>query len=489
MKTDPKSGSGIRPWAEGILLLCSDLGLLLASLWFGSDIARLVPLAGAPHSLDVWLRDPVASHVIIYVPAVIVIVFHNWERGLYTRAFPFWQFLRFQIRGLIVGFLIELALLGYLSTAELDKRSILQTWVLAVLLVPLGRVAIKELLIRTGVGLRPILIVGSGRNSIAAFRALLQERFLGYRVIGFGVQHSDETPVGGCIEVAGRAFPVHVLGEPPAKKLVELGRPNVAVALESLVGKESFLWALGQGSKSLILFPPIRGLPLLGMEVSQFFSQDLLMLRLRNNLGRPGMRAVKRAFDLVVSVAALIGLGWFFLIVGLWIRKSGRPVIYGHERIGTGGRPFRCYKFRTMVPDADKVLNDLLRNDLKAAAEWEKDFKLKNDPRITSIGRWLRKTSLDELPQLWNVVKGEMSLVGPRPIVREELARYGEYAGYYLQSKPGITGVWQVSGRSDTTYEERVGMDAWYARNWSLWYDFVILAKTVDVLVRGKGAY
>jgi undecaprenyl-phosphate galactose phosphotransferase len=142
-----------------------------------------------------------------------------------------------------------------------------------------------------------------------------------------------------------------------------------------------------------------------------------------------------------------------------------------------------------MIPDAERVLKDLLERSPEAAAEWAKDFKLRNDPRITPIGRFLRRTSLDELPQLWNVLKGEMSLVGPRPVVLEELARYGEYADYYLQSKPGITGVWQVSRRSDTTYEERVSMDAWYARNWSLWYDFVILLKTVAAVAQGRGAY
>jgi undecaprenyl-phosphate galactose phosphotransferase len=142
-----------------------------------------------------------------------------------------------------------------------------------------------------------------------------------------------------------------------------------------------------------------------------------------------------------------------------------------------------------MVPDAELVLKDLLESNPEAATEWARDFKLRDDPRVTRIGKFLRRTSLDELPQLWNVLKGEMSLVGPRPIVLEELARYGEYADCYLQSKPGITGVWQVSGRNDTSYEERVSMDAWYARNWSVWYDFVILAKTVATLFRGKGAY
>ena len=480
---------GISQWIEGLLLLGSDVIVLALAFWYGSGVARLATLASAPANLDFLLANPIASHLILYIPATLALILQNWEHGLYTRSYPFWQFLRYQFRSIAVAFLIELALLGYLSAAELDKPAVLQTWFLAALLLPCGRVVIKKILIWTGAGLRPILIVGIGRNSLAAYRALQQESFLGYRVIGFGVQSPENLPEGAHVKIPEATLPVHVLGDKPTEKLKELGWPNVAVALDSLAGSESLLWALGRSSKSLILFPPIRGLPLLGMEVSQLFSQDLLMLRLRNNLGRRGMRAIKWVFDQVAATILLILLSWFFLVIGLWILRSGRPVIYGHERIGQKGKVFRCYKFRTMVPDGERILRDLLERSPEAAAEWAKDFKLRNDPRITPIGRFLRRTSLDELPQLWNVLKGEMSLVGPRPIVLEELARYGEYADYYLQSRPGITGVWQVSGRGDTTYEERVSMDAWYARNWSLWYDFVILVKTAVVLVTGKGAY
>jgi undecaprenyl-phosphate galactose phosphotransferase len=150
---------------------------------------------------------------------------------------------------------------------------------------------------------------------------------------------------------------------------------------------------------------------------------------------------------------------------------------------------FGCLKFRTMVPDADGVLRRLLEDDPRARAEWESDFKLKDDPRITPIGAFLRRTSLDELPQLWNVLKGEMSLVGPRPIIEEELERYGDQVGYYLETRPGITGLWQISGRNDTGYEDRVALDSWYVRNWSLWYDLVILVKTINVVLQHKGAY
>ena len=142
-----------------------------------------------------------------------------------------------------------------------------------------------------------------------------------------------------------------------------------------------------------------------------------------------------------------------------------------------------------MCVDAKEKLEELLSNDPEARAEWERDFKLKNDPRVTKSGAFLRKTSLDELPQIFNVLKGEMSLVGARPIVKEELERYGEYVGDYLMTKPGITGMWQVSGRSDIEYRERVLLDSWYVRNWSVWLDIVLLFKTFKVVLLRKGAY
>ena len=142
-----------------------------------------------------------------------------------------------------------------------------------------------------------------------------------------------------------------------------------------------------------------------------------------------------------------------------------------------------------MVSNSQEVLDKLLASSSEARAEWDKDFKLKNDPRITPIGEFLRKTSLDEIPQLWNVIKGEMSLVGPRPIITAELERYGEQVDFYLEARPGLTGLWQVSGRNDTTYAERVALDAWYVKNWNLWYDVAIVCKTIRTVVSGRGAY
>ncbi len=153
------------------------------------------------------------------------------------------------------------------------------------------------------------------------------------------------------------------------------------------------------------------------------------------------------------------------------------------------GRKFKCLKFRSMVINSKEVLEEVLRTDPVARAEWDKDFKLKNDPRITKVGHFIRKTSLDELPQLWNVVRGDMSLVGPRPVVEDELARYAGDVDYYLMAKPGMTGLWQVSGRNDVDYETRVYFDSWYVKNWSLWNDIAILFKTVGVVLKRDGAY
>ena len=150
---------------------------------------------------------------------------------------------------------------------------------------------------------------------------------------------------------------------------------------------------------------------------------------------------------------------------------------------------FPCYKFRTMVVNAEQVLQELLAKDARAAAEWQKDFKLRNDPRITRIGQFLRKTSLDELPQLWNVLKGEMSLVGPRPIIEKEVAYYSDFIFDYYRTKPGITGLWQVSGRNDTSYDQRVALDSWYVRNWSIWYDLAIIFDTIRIVLLRRGAY
>jgi undecaprenyl-phosphate galactose phosphotransferase len=197
----------------------------------------------------------------------------------------------------------------------------------------------------------------------------------------------------------------------------------------------------------------------------------------------------KRIFDILGASLLLVFfaplIGFLYLIV----RCDGGVGFYAHSRVGVNGARFRCWKFRTMVPNADKVLTELLARDPKAAAQWRRDFKLKEDPRITRVGAVLRVLSLDELPQLWNVLLGDMSLVGPRPIVREEMLRYGANIIEYLGCRPGLTGLWQVSGRNDVSYKTRVALDTHYATQWTLALDLLILLKTAGVIVNRTGAY
>jgi Undecaprenyl-phosphate galactose phosphotransferase WbaP len=207
----------------------------------------------------------------------------------------------------------------------------------------------------------------------------------------------------------------------------------------------------------------------------------------RLEVRRPGELA-KRLVDIVGALTLAILLSPLLVVVGLTLARDRGPIIYRHLRTGRHGKSFGCLKFRTMVPDAEEVLRELLKQDADLRREWMRDQKLRNDPRVTAIGRFLRRTSLDELPQLWNVLKGDMSLVGPRPVVREEWARYGRRLESYLATKPGVTGLWQVMGRSDACYRRRVALDCYYVRKQNLFLDLYILLRTVKVVLRSDGA-
>ncbi|WP_137700400.1 sugar transferase [Marimonas lutisalis] len=198
---------------------------------------------------------------------------------------------------------------------------------------------------------------------------------------------------------------------------------------------------------------------------------------------------LRAAFDKAFALGALIFFAPFMLAVcALLLIREGRPVFFGHTRIGKNGKTFKCLKFRTMAVDANERLARLLASDAEARKEWEATQKLESDPRVTCLGLLLRKSSLDELPQFLNVLKGDMALVGPRPIVAEEAIRYGENFGDYISVKPGITGVWQVSGRSDVSYDQRVEMDVEYVKNRSFSRDLKIILKTVKVVLTRDGA-
>ena len=199
---------------------------------------------------------------------------------------------------------------------------------------------------------------------------------------------------------------------------------------------------------------------------------------------------VKTAFDYILTLVGAVFISPLLVYIAYRIKKEDPgPVFFAHTRIGKDGKPFPCYKFRSMVVNSQEMLQKYLAENPAAREEWERDFKLKDDPRVTPIGKFLRSTSLDELPQIFNVLLGHMSLVGPRPYLPSEKEEMGEFASTVLMAKPGITGYWQTSGRSNVSFDDRVRMDCWYICNWNLWLDVVMLFKTVKVVLMRKGAY
>jgi Undecaprenyl-phosphate galactose phosphotransferase WbaP len=254
--------------------------------------------------------------------------------------------------------------------------------------------------------------------------------------------------------------------------------------------REHWLRRLAQWNVTDVsVIPAMRGVPLHGTDMSHFFSHEVALLRMRNNLRRWPARLTKRIFDTLTAIILLVLFSPLLLVIGMLIRRDGGPALFAHPRVGKRGRIFNCYKFRTMVVNAEEKLETMLQENPSLRNQWEQEFKLKVDPRISPLGRFLRKSSLDELPQLLNVIRGEMSLVGPRPVVSRELSRYADEVGYYLMVRPGMTGLWQVSGRNDLDYDTRVYLDTWYVKNWSLWHDQIILFKTVTVVLQRAGAY
>jgi undecaprenyl-phosphate galactose phosphotransferase len=435
------------------------------------------------------------TRLVIFVLLGLACVVAFWRLGHYARRRPFWQELG-DVLGVVVTLAIVDAALVFLTKTNFSRLWLVTSWALVAFSVPLVRLAVKHVLMGLGAWRRATVVVGIGPNALDAALALESEALLGFEVVAFvappGPHPAEPGHVGPAyLEVASKRLPVLRAAPFPDLLPAHLGRPHVVVALEldELARCGAYVERLNLHYGDVDVVSPMRGLPLAGTRVTHFFSHDVLSLRLYNTLARPWPRRLKRGFDLLTGSLLCLLVAPLFGLISWQVARTGRPVCYRHERIGKGGRRFECLKFRTMVTDAERVLADYLAAHPEAEAAWRRDHKLKDDPRITRIGAWLRRTSLDELPQLINVMRGEMSLVGPRPVVAEELARYGDNIVYYVESTPGMTGLWQVSGRNDLDYRRRVHLDCWYVKNWSLWCDLVILLKTPRAVLRGDGAY
>ena len=357
------------------------------------------------------------------------------------------------------------------------------SWVTALALLLLLRAATRGVLQRLQLWVRPTIIVGVGPNAVDARQALDSHPELGLRVVGFVDADGQGGEAPSTAPRLPRALTQSLASQPGIQWVIALEHAQSD-------SREHWLRLLAQwGASDISVIPAMRGVPLHGTDMSHFFSHEVAMLRMRNNLRRWPARLTKRIFDTVAAALLLVLLSPVMLLIAALVRRDGGPALFAHPRVGKRRKTFKCYKFRTMVIDAEQRLEQVLQQSPELRQQWEEERKLRDDPRVSPLGRFLRRTSLDELPQLLNVIRGEMSLVGPRPVVSAELPRYGDDVGYYLMVRPGMTGLWQVSGRSDVDYDARVYLDSWYVKNWSLWTDMVILLKTVRVVLARSGAY
>lgn len=472
-RTEVRFGSLSQMLFTALPLFVSDLVAVAACVYFA---AALMSLLGPG-----W-HPTVAS---ILLPTIGTLVLSNLAFGLYpgTGLHPMVELRLTSLSIALTNALLLFPLI--LPSVEPITTIILLELSLACLAVslPVTRTITRRLAARYPGWCQSALIFGDGTAALRIFDALQSNLACGLRPIGIlgdpTTFHQDTSnypylgPVSRAPEIAEEAGVYWAILAVPDR-----AKSEVNELIDYYAADFPYVVVVPNSSETLSLWShAFSGSGLSGI----LFKQGLLL---------PLPRFVKRASDIAICTIGGIFISPLLLLIAVLIKlTSPGPIVYKQQRIGQNGRHFYAWKFRTMVANADRVLNDYLDRCPEARREWEADHKLKNDPRVTRIGNLLRKTSLDELPQVWNALKGEMSLVGPRPIVDAEVEKYGQDFELYVKVRPGISGLWQVSGRNNTTYQRRVDLDKFYVRNWSPWMDIYILAKTVGVVLRRDGAY
>ncbi|GIU00849.1 undecaprenyl-phosphate galactose phosphotransferase WbaP [Sulfurovum sp. TSL6] len=375
--------------------------------------------------------------------------------GSYTRRYDFWHESRQVLKAISFAFLIILSYLAMTkSVGEYSRAVVIFTFLLMAILIPLFKNIGKKQLFRLGIWQREAKVYG---NDPFLIEEIFRNPYLGY---------------------------IEVIRKEPKTVFINSKGTNTQ-ELRRIIGQEI------RNKHEVVFIPLIDEYDLTQSHIYELSNTRTNLIVFQNRLKSRYRVLMQQVFNYILAILLLPVLLPIIAILAFLIkRESPGPVFFAHNRIGQDGRIIPTLKFRSMYSDAKERLEKLLAEDEEIKKEWETNFKLKNDPRVTKIGAFLRKTSLDELPQIFNVLKGEMNFVGPRPVIQQEIDQYyKDDAEYYFMVKPGITGLWQVSGRSDTDYDFRVATDKWYVSNWSLWLDIVILFKTVKVVLFREGAY
>ncbi|WP_189055612.1 undecaprenyl-phosphate galactose phosphotransferase WbaP [Deinococcus daejeonensis] len=389
--------------------------------------------------------------------------------------------LRLHVTGTVQVVAVQLAAGLALQRISPSVTGTVLCWVTLLILSLFVRYGCRTLMIRAGYFGRPVSVIGAGQTAALAIQHLRAHPAYGLNPVA---AYDDNEQLHGTT-----LHGVPILGTIEQA----ITDPQTEQALVSIPGARAETQQRVVNATYAVfphtwVIPDLFGIPNQALQPHNIGS--VASLEVRNNLRSVQSRFIKRTIDLLGA-----GLGGLFLLpilllIALAIKlDSPGPAVYRARRLGRNGEPFDCFKFRSMHRDAEAKLNSVLDSNPALKAEFEATHKLKDDPRVTRVGAFLRKTSLDEFPQLANVLLGTMSLVGPRPIVQGEVPKYGDIYAVYKQVRPGMTGYWQANGRSDTSYDERVGMDNFYVTNWTPWLDMVVLIQTIRVVFAGKGAY
>ena len=458
---------------SGLTIMVFDAAILLLSIGIGFFLVNLV------NHRFINFRSFVDYY--IYIPAILAVFY---AADLYPGIMnsPAEDVKRLSICTFFCFCGIALSI--FVEDAE-DKWAIAVALVVAVpfatILLPGMREAVRRFFGLFKFWGLPAVVYCSGKSGDLVIERFLKNPYLGYR---------PAVIVNDSIKAKGKAaddfMGVPVL--PPSDELFEaIKKRHIKVAVisgykgETFPIKKYFRYSIvisDQLNTMMSGAPHLRDIA------------GIVAFSSTNYLTKIQALFTKRVFDIAIILCSLPLTLPVCLLTALFVKlTSPGPILYGHKRVGLNGKEFKCWKFRSMYIDADKQLAKILSENPKMKKQWDRERKLENDPRVTPFGKFIRKTSLDELPQLINIFVGQMSFVGPRPVMQDELERYGKKAGYILSVLPGLSGMWQTSGRSDTAYEDRVVLDAYYIQNWSVWLDIWILIKTVWVVLAGKGAY
>lgn len=477
-------------------------GLFLSDI-FANFLSFLAAYFSAK-ALKIWLKpdlyDPSLYNFtnltdVFFIWLVPIVMFLFASAGHYTQRIPWWS----QVQSVLSVFL-RILFIDVLTRVAFDmpfSRTLIGlSWVYAFFFTLMGRQFVYYIARKKGIWRIPTIAIGDIETVTNMLYAIGTDRYPGYNIHTVCLRDRKDKELD--------------LGKMPQKyATITVNRETVdyesyiekninnffIISLETFRGEErdELIKTLTRLNARYAVVPPVSRATLFDMEPSHFFGHDIFLLHTKKSGLSPTERFIKRVFDLCIASLALLLLSPFMLGICIMLKLEGQggSVFYGGLRVGRNGKKFPCWKFRSMEPNSDHLLHELLEKDPEAKAEWEAYRKLKvPDPRITSkTAHTIRKLSIDELPQLWNVIKGDMSIVGPRPILEEEIELFDEAIQDYYHMQPGITGLWQVSGRNETTFQRRIYWDSWYARNWSLWGDIVIMLKTLRVVTSKDGAY